>query len=167
MTTTNMVMLVMLPLIGWRLYARMRRLIGRQQSKVWRHRCTAVFFPLLIVVLGLGVFAIPSALAALAAGVAIGIGLAVWGLRLTKFETTDGDCFYTPSAHIGIALSLVLMARIAIRLVQVAALSGMEAQRATQDFGRSPLTLLIVGMMAGYYAWYAIGLLRWRAAVMP
>ena len=45
------------------------------------------------------------------------------------------------------------------------ALTGAQARLTTQDFGRSPLTLVIIGTMAGYYAWYAIGLLRWRAAV--
>jgi hypothetical protein len=30
------------------------------------------------------------------------------------------------------------------------------------DFTRSPLTLLIFGVLAGYYMTYAVGLLRWR-----
>ena len=49
--------------------------------------------------------------------------------------------------------------------MQLVALTGAEARLATQDFGRSPLTLIIFGTMAGYYAWYAIGVLRWRASV--
>jgi hypothetical protein len=33
-----------------------------------------------------------------------------------------------------------------------------------QDFGRSPLTLAIAGMLLAYYTAYAIGILRWRHA---
>jgi hypothetical protein len=32
----------------------------------------------------------------------------------------------------------------------------------SQDFTRSPLTLAIIGLVAGYYSTFAIGLLRWR-----
>ena len=65
----------------------------------------------------------------------------------------------------GIAVSVIFIARVAYRVMQMVALTGAQARLATQDFGRSPLTLVIIGTMAGYYAWYAIGLLRWRAAV--
>jgi hypothetical protein len=35
-----------------------------------------------------------------------------------------------------------------------------------QDFARSPLTLGVFGLLAGYYVGYAIGLTRWRMQVM-
>ena len=164
MTTSAMVMIVVVPLIVWRMYSRIRRLIGCQRSRAWRHWAAAIFFPLLIILLGLGALGATLAVGALVAGLAAGIGLAVWGLQLTKFEKTDAGYFYTPNAHIGIALSVVFIARVGFRLMQMMALTGVEAQLATQDFGRSPLTLAIVGTMAGYYAWFAIGLLRWRSA---
>ena len=163
MTTSTMLWIAVGLLIVWRMYSRIRRLIGRQQSRAWRHWAAAIFFPLLIVLLGLAALTSPFALLALLAGLAAGLGLAVWGLRLTKFEKTDLGYFYTPSAHIGIAISIVFVARMGYRLIQIMALTGAEAQFATQNFGRSPLTLIIIGTMAGYYATYAIGLLRWRA----
>ena len=163
MTTSTMLWIAVGLLIVWRMYSRIRRLIGRQRSRAWRHWAAAIFFPLLIVLLGLGALVSPVALLALVAGLAAGIGLAVWGLRLTQFEKTDLGYFYTPNAHIGIAISIVFVVRMGYRLMQIMALTGAEAQLATQDFGRSPLTLVIIGTMAGYYATYAIGLLRWRA----
>ena len=33
------------------------------------------------------------------------------------------------------------------------------------QYASSPLTLLIFGVLAGYYVSYAIGLLRWKASV--
>ncbi len=166
MTTTSILLWIAIGLlIVWRMYSRIRRLIGRQQSRAWRHWGAATLFPLLIVLISLVAMASPLALLALAIGLAGGIGLAVWGLRMTKFEKTDAGFFYTPNAHIGIAISVIFIARLLFRAVQLIALTGAEARLATQDFGRSPLTLIIFGTMAGYYAWYAIGLLRWRACV--
>src|SRR6185369_2842499 len=125
-----------------------------------------VFCPLLLALLTLGALASPFAMAAILGGMAIGIGLGIWGLRLTMFEKTDAGMFYTPSAHIGIALSVLLIARVGYRLLQMAALTtaltSAEWQAALQDFGRSPLTLIILGTMLAYYATYAVGLLRWR-----
>jgi cytochrome b561 len=111
----------------------------------------------------------PQGLAALAAGTVAGIGLAVWGLRLTRFENAPDGFFYTPNAHIGIALSLLLFARVGYRLYTLSALAGPEMGQTMQAFGRSPLTLVILGTMLGYFASYAIGLLRWRraAAAIP
>jgi hypothetical protein len=69
--------------------------------------------------------------------------------------------FYTPNAHLGIALSLLLAARVIYRMLQIYS-SDPGAQLATPDFARSPLTLAVFGLLAGYYVAYAVGLIRWR-----
>ena len=150
-------------LIAWRIYSRMRRLIGRQQSRAWRHWTTVVVFPIIIVLFAITALMHPVSLAALACGLAAGIGLGIWGLRMTKFDPTPAGYFYTPSAHIGIALSLLLVARIGYRFYEVSMMTPEFAQNHMQDFGRSPLTLLCFGTLAGYYTTYAIGILRWRS----
>jgi hypothetical protein len=160
-STTSLIFIALVPLIAWRLYSRIRRLIGRQQSKLWRHRAAAILFPLLILMLGAGAIFSPLAIGALAAGIATGVGLSIWGLRSTRFEVTPQGWFYTPNAHIGIALSVIFAARILYRLFQVYAI-GMASNSSAQDFTRSPLTLLVFGMLASYYAAYAVGMLRWR-----
>lgn len=157
--TTTLVFAALVPLVAWRLYSRVRRLIGRQRSRTWRHWTAAVMFPLLAAMLALGAARSPLALGMLAGGLAVGAGLGLWGLRLTRFEATAEGFFYTPSAHIGIALSLLLAARIAWRLFEVRA--GVAAG-GNPDFARSPLTLAVFGTLAGYYATYAVGLIRWR-----
>jgi cytochrome b561 len=103
------------------------------------------------------------ALAGLAGGVAVGAILGVVGLRLTRFERTAEGWFYTPNAHIGIALSALFTARVAWRLVQLQ-LHGAAPAAAPggAQFASSPLTLVVFGMLAGYYTVYAAGLLRWR-----
>jgi hypothetical protein len=162
-TPGSLVLLALVPLIAWRLYSRIRRLVGRQHSRPWRHGMAAILFPLLLVLLGFGAWTHPEALAALAAGTLLGAALAAWGLRLTRFERTAQGVFYTPNAHIGVALSVVFAARIAYRVGQMHLAGGPATQAAQGDPASSPLTLLIFGTLAAYYTVYAVGVLGWRA----
>jgi len=70
--------------------------------------------------------------------------------------------FYTPNAHLGIALSLLFIARLGYRIALPLATGRLPDPQSAQ-LGSSPLTLAIFGTLAGYYVTYAIGLLRWRA----
>jgi hypothetical protein len=165
MTSTSVVLLILIPLILWRVYSRVRRLVGRQRSTLRRHWIALIVFPLLSAVFGLGAMASPYGLPALAGGLAIGAALGWWGLRLTRFEATSEGYFYTPNAHLGIALSLLFVGRILYRMVQMFGLSGVGAQAAAQGFSRSPFTLALFGTLAGYYTAYAAGMLIWRSRV--
>ena len=151
-------------LVAWRLYSRVKKLIGRQRSRAWRHWLTVIFFPVLLTILAIAALTHPDAEGALVLGLATGIGLAIWGLRKTKFETTGTDYYYTPNAHIGIALTLLLAARIGYRFYEISVLAATQSPAQMQDFGRSPLTLAVFGTLAGYYTAYAVGILRWRAS---
>jgi cytochrome b561 len=162
MSQKDLIMILIGLFVLWRVYSRVKRMVGRQQSKLWRHWAAVIFLPLLLVLMALGTAGEIEPLAALVGGVAAGVGLALWGLRLTKFEQTTEGYFYTPNAHIGIALSLFLVARIGYRFYTLSTLAGPEMGKSMQSFGRSPLTLVIVGTMLGYFASYAAGLLRWR-----
>jgi hypothetical protein len=153
-------------LVGWRLYSRVKRMVGRQRFSKVRSWLSVCLFPLLVALLLLSSLAHPAAALALAAGVVVGAALGLYGLRLTKFEQTPLGMFYTPNAHLGIALSLLLIARIGYRAAQLYLTAG-AAQEASTAFVRSPLTLLIFGTLAGYYVAYAVGLLRWRRRASP
>jgi uncharacterized membrane protein YfcA len=151
-------------LVAWRLYRRAHKLIMRQHFNLRRSRTSLIFFPLLLLLFLYSSYTHPLAVAAEVAGVLIGVVLAVYGLRHTKYESTAEGLFYTPNAHIGIALSILLAARVAYRFFQMYASTSAFAAP-PQDFARSPLTLLIFGTTAGYYAWYALGLIRWQRSV--
>jgi len=159
------------PLILWRLYSRVKRMVGRQPSILWRHWCAAILLPLLLLVLAAVALRSAPALEALAAGVAGGVLLARWGLRLTRFESGAAGYFYIPSTHIGLALTLLLVARIGYRLLVLhgsgAGFSldaGLPHGALADYLVASPLTLLVVGLRLGYAAMFAVGLLRWRRA---
>jgi hypothetical protein len=153
--------IALIALIAWRMKSRMRRIIGRQRLSRVRPWVTVVIFPLVIAMLSYAALQQQHLGIYLAAGIVVGIGLGVLGLRLTRFEVTPQGLFYTPSAHLGVALSALLVARIAYRFA-VGGLAGPGAgSAAPPGAGLTPLTLLLIGTLAGYYTSYAIGLIRW------
>lgn len=174
---------IVVPLVLWRIYRRVRRMIGRQESVLWRHWSAVVFMPLLLA--GAGWLALPysQALAGWAAGVTGGALLAAWSLRLTRFENTAEGWFYTPNTQIGLALSALLVARIAYRAVVLYEGGGLPVgPQALSDVHpgmhpgahphvaivhmivTNPITLGIISLRVGYAAAFAFGLLRWRLA---
>jgi xanthine/uracil/vitamin C permease (AzgA family) len=159
-------LLALAPLLAWRVYARIRRMVGRQRLSRVRPWITLAVFPLVIALLCLAAAGVPRGLAWMAAGLAAGTLLGVFGLRRTTFEPTPQGLYYTPNAHLGIALSLLFIARIAYRVVEVLVIAP-AAGRAPGDFASSALTLAVFGLLAGYYVAYAIGLVRWRRRVLP
>ena len=162
--THLLTVLLVVALVAWRVYARIRRVIGRQRLSTVRPWITVVVFPLIAVLVLLTSLVHPLTGAALAAGAAVGIGLGLYGTRLTKFEVTPAGLFYTPNAHLGIALSLLMVLRLGYRFVTLQ-MSGGNIDPQSMQLGASPLTMAIFGTLAGYYVTYAIGLLRWRAQV--
>jgi hypothetical protein len=162
MNPQSIVILVAIPLILWRMYYRIKRLVGRQVSRRGRHLVTVVLFPLIALLLLFAARFAPIAVAALAGGACVGTGLALYGLRLTRFEKTTEGMFYTPNAHLGVALSMLMIGRILYRIFEIATTTAAQ-RSADADFARHPLTLVIFGMMVGYYVVYALGVLRWRA----
>ncbi len=151
--------LVMSPLIGWRMYSRIRRMVGRQRSTSVRPWIPVIAFPILLCLVAIASMTHPAALAALLGGIVAGVMLGIYGLKLTKFEKTEEGLFYTPNAHLGIALSLLLVGRLIYRVVQVSTIANANS------FGSSPMTIAILGMLGGYYVTYAIGHLLWRSRI--
>ena len=162
MTPTTILPYILVPLILWRVYARVRRNIGRQRSRAWRHWTGAIFFPLLVVLIALTALARPDVEAGLFGGVAAGAALAIYGLKLTRFERTEQGFFYTPNAYLGVGLTLLFVSRVVWRMAQLyGGVDGAHAAGA-QGMTLSPLTMLLFGLIAGYYTTYAAGILRWR-----
>lgn len=142
-------------------------MVGRQRLSAIRLWFTIVIFPLLIALIGVLTLSHPERLVLLAVGLTIGVVLGNFGLQRTKFDATPEGMFYTPNAHLGIALALLLVGRIVYRFLEIFVLAPqlLQTSQRMDDFARSPLTLIIFGLLAGYYVTYAIGLLRWRFRV--
>lgn len=151
------------PLVAFMVWRRVRRQFGRQPV---RRGPMIARVAILLVVAGLVSLAglrDPRLLESLAAGVLGGTALGLLGLRLTRFvRGADGRDLYLPNPWIGATVTAVLVGRLAWRflvLVPHAGGAGPMAASPTPQLGSSPLTLLMVGLMIGYYVSYYAGLL--------
>ncbi len=159
-TPFSWVTVLLIAVIAWRVYARLRRSIGRQRFVATRSWLSVTLLPLLLLSVGWGLRFQPPALGmSLAAGIVLGAALGLLGLRLTRFEVAADGLYYLPSAHLGIALSTLLVARLAYRYVIIGAAASGPA--ATAAMHLTPLTLVLLGTVMGYYVTYAAGPLRW------
>jgi hypothetical protein len=165
LSPSTVTLIILLPLIAWRVYARFRRMVGTQRLSRIRPWITLAIFPTLIVLLCFGARVHPERLWWLAAGLGVGSLLGLYGLQKTEFKPTPRGLFYTPNAHLGIALSVLFVARIIYRFVEVYVLEP-SVPHGVDDFARSSLTLGVFGLLAGYYITYAVGLVRWRFRVL-
>jgi hypothetical protein len=154
----NFIAPLMLSVVSLGVFRRVRRNIGRQPLQPRRLMFRIVIFSLISVLVVFIGLSYPKVLVGFAAGVLLGVPLAILGLRLTRFETTLEGKFYTPNTHIGIALSLLLVVRLAYRLCVIYG-SRFSSNQTTIGLGKSPLTLGIFGLLAGYYFVYFIGVL--------
>lgn len=159
-TITTLALLVLTPLLVWRIYRRIQAQLTRQRSIVSRHYTGILVFGAMILVPIAQLLTTPYNLAALLVGTGGGIGYAVWGLKLTRFETNPQGYWFTPNARLGMVMAMILVARILYIGVEVYANQGTGVT--TERLTESPLTMLCVGLTAGYFGWYSLGVLRWR-----
>jgi len=164
-------------LVVFAIYRRFQRNFGRQLLRP--RRMTLRIVLLAAVGCALLPLALRSAqyLWAEIAGAALGIGLGVWGAERTRFMMYGGRLHYLPHTYTGIAVSLLFLGRLAFRVVQV--YTGAQASSYVTDaqvagsmdpslafapasMVRSPLTVGIFYVLAGYYGWY-YGWVLWKS----
>jgi hypothetical protein len=159
-------------LVVFAIYRRFRRNFGRQLLQPGR----MTFRIVLLAAVGCALLPMalrsPQYLWAELAGAALGIGLGVWGAERTRFIMDGGGrLHYVPHTYTGIAVSLLFLGRLAFRVVQMYA--GVQATPAADSVDptlafaptsmvRSPLTVGIFFVLAGYYAWY-YGRVLWKS----
>jgi len=163
---TYLIMLPLLALIVWR---RVSRQFGRQPIRRKRMIVRIVMFSIVGVLLALsGLHRIELA-EGLLGGALIGGAIGLLGLRLTRFEVDPvrGDC-YVPNPWIGALLTVLLLGRLAWRFLVILPQMQQASGAATQAAGypmqptgytSSPLTMLVIGLLVGYYIVYFSGLL--------
>ncbi|PKR84446.1 DUF1453 family protein [Heyndrickxia camelliae] len=160
--------IVIIALILWIIYRRVRRNIG------WQHlnQKKLVFRTILFFIIGLlfltGGISHPISLISDMVGIILGIILAYYGSRITSFEQRDGQLFYRPNVWIGSVVMFLFLARLIYRFYGVfagEAISKIE-QGQPNDFqnigyisGNSWTSGLLL-IMFSYYIFYYMTLLK-------
>jgi hypothetical protein len=154
MTTAQLVPALLVPLVVWRVYVRLRRNIGRQPFRPGRLIFAAVFFSVVLTLVALAARHSLDLIRALGGGFALALVLGLVALRLTRFEVTAEGKFYIPNTAIGLGITLLFIGRLAYRIVVL-----MEASAAGSPqppMFQSALTLFVFGITAGYYVTYSL-----------
>jgi hypothetical protein len=163
-------------LVVFAIYRRFRRSFGRQPLRPARMRVRMVLLTVLVCLLLPAALRSTQFLAAEIVGAALGIALAVWGAQRTRFLTHGGQRYYVPHTYTGIVVSLLFLGRLVYRIVQVyggahAPAAGAAAANASADPAqafapaymlKSPLTVGIFFLLAGYYLYY-YGWVMWKS----
>src|ERR1700733_14665073 len=155
--------ILMVAVVAWAIYRRVRRTIGRQPLQPRRMQTRMAVLTLIGVITLAFSFRDIELAGALAAGAAAGAALGYFGWRHTKFETTPQGQFYTPHLFIGLAVTLLFLGRLAYRFIFL--YPGMQAAAKVNEspfaaYQKSPLTLAIFGIVIGYYVAYYAGVIR-------
>ncbi len=116
MTSKQLVPALIVPLVAWRVYSRVRRNIGRQPFRPARLKVSIAIFSVISALFAFAALTYPPVLAALGGGLLLSVLLAWLGLRLTKFETTPEGKFYTPNTALGVAVIVLFVGRLVYRV---------------------------------------------------
>lgn len=157
----NMTLAIMIPVVAFAVWRRVRRNFGRQPIRRKQMMTRIVILGVIGVALATTGVANLHLLEGLLGGAVGGAALGLLGLRLTRFERdASGADAYFPNAWIGGLVTLLLVARLAWRvLVAMPQLRDPTSAYAGPAMGNSPLTLALFGLMIGYYIAYYAGLL--------
>jgi len=160
---------VMLAVLVWVVWRRVRRTFGHQPIQRKRMIFRIALFAFVGCMLALSGLHKLALAEGLFGGVLIGGAIGLLGLRLTRFEvhSSKGDC-YVPNPWIGALLTVLLLGRFGWRLMvlwplmqqgSVAATPGSDFAMSSSSYASSPLTMLVIGLLIGYYIIYFTGLL--------
>lgn len=166
MDTTTITLLVLIPLLMWRIYARIKQMLARQQSLMWRHWMSAIAFPLLMVWMALTMTGNLLAVSCLAAGALAGSWAGHFALKGARFEWYGPRVYFTPNMRIALLVFMLFAGRMVYRAVEIYLGNHMSAMdlMSQKDFVQDPSTIAPLGLILGYCASFSIGMIRWRKA---
>jgi hypothetical protein len=163
----NAAPLIIFAFVAWRVAVRLKRSFGRQRLKPKRMIFRICIYSALVLLLGYVAVAVrpnTNTLLSLIGGLVPGAGLGLYGLHLTRFETTTEGRFYTPNPYMGLGLTVILVGRLLYRYVRVFGVA--DPSQGQPQWMQSALTYFLFGLLAGYYIAYFGGLLA-KSRQMP
>ncbi|WP_342115219.1 hypothetical protein [Pseudoduganella sp. OTU4001] len=164
LTVTTLVLLILVPVMVWRVYSRLKMVFRRQESVAWRHWVAAAGLPLMLLAAAQSMLGNMPSLSMMAGAVMAGAWLAFFALKKTRFENTGTKLFFTPPSRTAILVCMLFVARALQIGVEFYVNRQSEHPRIinSTEVMQHPMTVVPFGLMLGYLAAYSIGLLRWR-----
>ena len=160
LSMSTIALLLLAPLLVWRIYSRVKGMMKRQRSIMQKHYTGAgVFFAIILVSAGQLVHE-TGPLGWLLVGAAMGIAYGVWGLKLTKFETAKEGYFFTPNMRLGLVMAMQFVA--AVMYIGFEIYAAQNSMQPTPRVTEYIFFMPSLGLMAGYFGTMSAGLLRWR-----
>jgi hypothetical protein len=157
MNIYEIALLVLTPLLVWRVYARLKAAMAPQRSVVSRHWTgLGVFLAMALIVIAESSRNLVL-LAYAVTGLGFGIGWGVFAARRTRMEERADGFWFRPYARLGILVAMLFFAR--VLYVGFDLYAGGQPLRRLTD---SPLTIIAMTVMAGYFGTISASLLRWR-----
>jgi hypothetical protein len=156
--------LVMIPVLAFAVWRRVRRQFGAQPIQRKRMILRIVIFAVLGVLSAFLALRDILLLEGLVGGLVAGMVLGFVGLRLSRFivDPKKGDC-YVPNPYVGALVTVLFLGRLLWRFSalfpQLQDPTGATPPAHGPPMGQSPLTLAIFGIFVGYYICYYTGLL--------
>ncbi|GGH87830.1 disulfide bond formation protein DsbB [Pullulanibacillus pueri] len=157
-------------LIAFAIYRRIRRNIGWQPLSLTRLKIRMVLFVVIGLIFFAGSIMHPLSLISDVIGIAIGIGLAYYGIKHTRFETRGGQWFYQPNTWIGGVVTLLFLGRFLYRfytMYEIGAFNNTQSTSLSSGnmdafnlSGSSPWSTGLILIMFAYYIFYYIHLMR-------
>jgi len=159
---------VLLPLSLWLRY---RSGTARRRAVWWVVNLNfwSLLLSLLLFLTGMAITNLwwSGALAYAVAGVGVGGLTGILGLRLCRFERTPQGLFYTPSRALVLSLTLLVIARLAMGLVELwRRWQGRESLALIPVFDHASL-FAVAGLLLGYYLIFTWGLRRQVSRLRP
>jgi hypothetical protein len=166
MEMTTLILLLLVPVAVWRIYSRLKRLMGRTKSELWRHYLAAVGLAAVLLVLAVQQWGKWEALGGLLIGAALGAALGHRNMQLTRLENRQDGFFYTPNRKLGLLVSMLFISRLIYRLFE-GYLQFHDHLPMEADFFGNPISAVLFGLLCGFYATYGFLLIRWRRSQTP
>jgi len=150
-------------LVVWGVYRRMRRSFGRQRVRDGFMWFRVGMLALAAALIGVTIARAVDLLGILLAGIACGAVLGYFGLKHTRFEVTPEGRFYTPHTYIGLAVTALFLGRLLYRFLGMydgMVPTAVGGQDLAAIYRHSPFTLVVIGVVVGYYVLYYLGVLQ-------
>ena len=153
------------------IYRRFRRTFGRQPLRPRRMIVRIILLSVIAVVLLPAAWRSSASALAMGAALLLGVALAVWGARHTRFERHEGELHYVPHTYAGMVVAALFLGRLLYRLLVLPyspAVSGTAEAAAASPaaalaaLSQSPLTLSVFFVLIGYYVSY-YGYVLWKS----